>query len=166
MRRYSKEFKESVIRKMTPPENVPIARLAEETGVTAVTLYKWRNEVRKSGTAAPGNGSNSEKWSPEDKFLLVLETHGLNETELGKFCRSRGLYTEEVETWREACIQANGGQIGKTTRDLQREIRTEKKKRRDLERELRRKEKALAETAALLTLRKKAQAIWGNKEDE
>jgi hypothetical protein len=35
-----------------------------------------------------------------------------------------------------------------------------------LERELRRKDKALAETAALLTLRKKAQAIWGDGEDE
>jgi hypothetical protein len=33
-----------------------------------------------------------------------------------------------------------------------------------LERELRRKEKALAETAALLVLRKKAQAIWGEDE--
>ncbi|MBF8661884.1 hypothetical protein IRZ79_21700, partial [Pseudomonas putida] len=35
-----------------------------------------------------------------------------------------------------------------------------------LERELRRKEKALAETAALLVLRKKANAIWGKGEDE
>ena len=33
-----------------------------------------------------------------------------------------------------------------------------------LERELRRKEAALAETAALLTLSKKAQAIWGDNE--
>lgn len=38
---------------------------------------------------------------------------------------------------------------------------------RQLEKELRRKEKALAETAALLTLSKKAEAIWGsNNEDD
>ena len=36
---------------------------------------------------------------------------------------------------------------------------------RSLQRELRRKEKALAETAALLTLAKKARAIWGEDED-
>ena len=36
----------------------------------------------------------------------------------------------------------------------------------DLERELRRKEKALAEFAALLTLKKTAQQIWGAAEDE
>jgi transposase len=35
-----------------------------------------------------------------------------------------------------------------------------------LEQELRRKERALAETAALLVLRKKAQAIWGEPEAE
>ena len=35
---------------------------------------------------------------------------------------------------------------------------------RELERELRRKEKALAEAAALLVLRKKADAIWGTDE--
>jgi hypothetical protein len=34
-----------------------------------------------------------------------------------------------------------------------------------LERELRRKDAALAETAALLVLQKKAQAIWGLDED-
>ena len=36
---------------------------------------------------------------------------------------------------------------------------------RALEAELRRKESALAETAALLVLKKKAQAIWGDRED-
>jgi len=40
------------------------------------------------------------------------------------------------------------------------------KRIKELERELRRKDKALAETAALLVLKKKAQAIWGEHEDE
>lgn len=36
---------------------------------------------------------------------------------------------------------------------------------RNLERELQRKSEALAEAAALLVLRKKADAIWGRDED-
>jgi transposase len=36
----------------------------------------------------------------------------------------------------------------------------------NLERELRRKEKALAETTALIVLKKKAQAIWGDPEED
>ena len=35
-----------------------------------------------------------------------------------------------------------------------------------LERELKRKDKALAETAALLTLSKKAEAIWGRNDED
>jgi hypothetical protein len=42
----------------------------------------------------------------------------------------------------------------------------EKKRSKKLERELLRKEKALAETAALLVLRKKINAIWGESEDD
>lgn len=37
----------------------------------------------------------------------------------------------------------------------------ERKRLRELEKELRRKDRALAEAAALLVLRKKAAAIWG-----
>ena len=46
------------------------------------------------------------------------------------------------------------------------ELRDEKQKSKLLEKELRRKEKALAETAALLVLRKKAEAIWGDPEED
>jgi hypothetical protein len=40
------------------------------------------------------------------------------------------------------------------------------KKIRALEKELKRKDKALAETAALLVLKKKVQEIWGDEDDE
>lgn len=47
------------------------------------------------------------------------------------------------------------------------EHKAEQKRMKQLQRELRRKDRALAETAALLTLSKKAGAIWGrNDEDE
>ena len=39
------------------------------------------------------------------------------------------------------------------------------KRIRALEKELRRKDKALAETAALLVLKKKVQEIWGDEDD-
>jgi transposase-like protein len=78
IKRYSPEFKESVVRKMMPPENVPTMRLSEESGVSYVALAKWRDEVRGGGEAAPGNGKQPDRWSSEDKFLIVLETHSLN----------------------------------------------------------------------------------------
>ena len=70
-----------------------------------------------------------------------------------------------MKGWREQAEQAMAGDDG-VGEGTSRSAEAEKKQRRQLERELRRKEKALAETAALLTLRKKAEAIWGKAEEE
>ena len=43
--------------------------------------------------------------------------------------------------------------------------KAERQENKELKRELRRKEAAVAETAALLTLRKKARAIWGDEDE-
>ena len=62
-------------------------------------------------------------------------------------------------------MQANGG-IAQQASQLQKENRIKDREIKQLSQELRRKESALAETAALLVLRKKARAIWGDNEDE
>ena len=87
-----------------------------------------------------------------------METAALSEAELGEYCRRRGLYPEQIRAWRAACEQANGWDREQQRRFKEAQ-RTDQKRRRELERELRRKEKALAEAAALLVLRKKAEAI-------
>ena len=90
----------------------------------------------------------------------------MNETEQAEYCRSKGLYVEEVRSWREACLDGlASGRDRDNVRELREELTSHRGRLKELERELRRKEKALAETAALLTLRKKAQAIWGDDED-
>ena len=56
--------------------------------------------------------------------------------------------------------------MGKQQRRQHQASRQEKKRIKQLERELKRKEKALAEAAALLVLRKKLEALWGEGEEE
>ena len=89
MNRYSAKRKESVIQKMMPPHNIPIPRLAEETGILDVTLYNWRKQARVEGIAVPADGKNPEKWSSEDKFAIVLEAASLNEAEFAEHSRLR-----------------------------------------------------------------------------
>ncbi|MCU7879763.1 MAG: IS3 family transposase, partial [Candidatus Thiodiazotropha sp. (ex Lucinoma aequizonata)] len=76
------------------------------------------------------------------------------------YCRERGLYAEQIVEWREACEQANDWDRNQNKR-LKDIRKVDEKRIKELERELNRKEKALAESTALLVLRKKAQAIWG-----
>jgi hypothetical protein len=89
----------------------------------------------------------------------------MNTAELSAYCREKGLYPDQIAQWRSACEQANDWDRVQT-QQLKSHRRSDEKRIKELERELRQKEKALAETAALLVLRKKAQAIWGEPEDE
>ena len=163
--RYSPERKEAVLRKMMPPHNRSIKQLAQEEGISEATLFIWRRQARERGLLLPDGDSGPEGWPARDKFAAVLESASLNETELAEYCRRKGIYPEQLEPWRKACESANDWD-----REQSRRLRTEKKadlKRiRSLEKELNRKEKALAEAAALLVLRKKAEAIWGDPEEE
>lgn len=163
MARYSEEFKYSIMNKMMPPENKSVGQIARETGLSEGTLFKWKKEARTKGLPMTSGEQTAERWSTQDKFLIVVETSSLSEIEMAEYCRSKGLYVEQVQTWRDACMQANGGVAQQAAR-LQRELRQKEKEYRKLEQELKRKEAALAETAALLVLRKKASAIWGDGE--
>ena len=89
-------------------------------------------------------------------------SEALNDAGLAEYCRKRGLYPAPIAAWRSACEQANDWDRASTAR-LGQATKNEKKRIKDLERELARKDRALAETAALLGLRKKASAIRGDE---
>lgn len=149
---------------MLPPKNVALRQLSQEEGISVATLHKWRSEARSKGQLLPDADTGPEGWTSRDKFAAVMETGALNEADLAEYCRKRGLYSAQIAAWRAACEQANDWDRASAAR-LGQATKQERKRVKDLERELARKDRALAETAALLVLRKKAQAIWGDGED-
>ena len=166
MKRYSAETREWVIKQMMPPFNRAVIELAGATGITTVTLRAWRQSARQAGEFMPGNGKTSDRWSSVDKFRVVLETASLNEAETSAYCRSKGLYPEQIRQWRQACEQANGAPEARPTAAQRIEAKAAQKRIRELERQLKRADAARAEAAALLNLRKKADAIWGKEEED
>ena len=52
----------------------------------------------------PGDNKLTDEWPAEAKFAVVLETAALSEIELSEYCRRKGLYPEQVQQWRQACI--------------------------------------------------------------
>ena len=161
---YSTERRAAVLKKLEPPNAVPLRQLAKEEGISEATLHAWRRDARGKGRLLPDADAGPEGWSSRDKFAAVVETAALNEADLAAYCRQRGLYAEQIQTWRAACEQANDWERASTQR-LGQATREERKRIQALERDLARKEKALAEAAALLVLRKNAAAIWGDGED-
>ena len=171
MSQYAAERRESVLRRLLAPAGISIAELARETGVSTWTLYNWRKQAINQGADVVGSakhrgqGSAGEKRTPAQKLAIVVESSAFNEAELAEYCRKKGLYVEQVKAWRAQAEAAMAGGLV-PAKEWRAAVATEKKRNKELERELRRKEKALAETAALLTLRKKAAAIWGEEEAE
>lgn len=160
MAHYPPERREAVIRRMLN-EAISIPALAKETGITAWTLYQWRRQATISEAMA-NKPKKPDKLSATRKLAMVVETAVLNEAELAEYCRRHGVYPEQIKTWREAAEQASAGGLV-PAKQLREAVALEKRRNKALERELRRKERALAETAALLTLREKAAAIWGGR---
>ena len=161
---YSTERRAAVLRTLEPPNAVPLRQLAKDEGISEATLHAWRRDARSKGRLLPDADVGPDGWTSRDKFAAVLETAALNEADLATYCRQRGLYAEQIQTWRAACEQANDWERASTQR-LGQATKEEKKRIKALERDLARKEKALAEAAALLVLRKNAAAIWGDGED-
>ena len=71
MARYSEEFKESIIQKMMPPNNVPVSQLVRDTGISDATLYTWRKKALSQGIPVPGNGKNPDQWTPENQLAVI-----------------------------------------------------------------------------------------------
>jgi predicted transcriptional regulator len=161
-KRYSAEQKQWALAQMSPPRNLSTLQLAKESGITVVSLRLWRQEARARGVFMPGS-KGIEKWSGSEKFKAVLETASLSEAEISQYCRSKAIQVEHLQQWRRVCEQANGVA---PVLDGAVENPTALQRIKSLEKELRRKDAALAEAAALLILRKKADAIWGQEEDE
>ncbi|MBE8574874.1 transposase [Vibrio sp. OPT18] len=89
----------------------------------------------------------------------------MTEHELSAYCRANGIFVEQVKQWKIASIQAHQPKKNPSNK-IDSSNLADKKQIKILEKELARKEKALAETAALLVLREKFNALWETSEED
>ncbi len=165
MTRYSPERREAVLKKLLPPQSRSVPGVALEEGISEQTLYNWLKQLRAEGKPVLHSGQKTDAWSAEAKFAVVVETASLSEEELSRYCREKGLYPEHVREWKAACIA--GAQSAPALNAAHKHQRAADRTRiKQLERELNRKEKALAEAAALLVLRKKLRALYGEEDED
>jgi len=163
MNSYSKGFKENVIAQALG-SGKPLSVLAEEFGIGYSTLGKWLRDKRTKGEAPlTKQDKRPTDWSMQERYGALLETASLTEEELGRWCREHGIHSHQLVRWGQ---DAMSGTSGKMAVAKQAETRRLREENRTLKKELRRKDKALAETAALLVLKKKAGLIWGEPEDD
>ena len=145
---------------MLPPESAAAEDVAGEIGIGADTLKRWFSEA----VAKPARERASGAWTAVARFDAVLTTAAMDEAAKSAWCRANGVFLHDLIAWRKSATQA----LASPEEALASPSQTKQDRRRikELERDLRRKNAALAETAALLVLSKKMEAIFQRGEDE
>jgi transposase len=172
---YTDMFKNAMIQKMAGPDAISASALSKQVDVPQVTLSKW---LRTAGVGSSYNFPNNaheytnmakikgpkrpNDWNAEAKLKVVMEAASLDDEQLGEFLRKKGLHQTHLEQWRLQML--DGLQNGFSKKNAKQK-KADAKRIRALEKEINRKDKALAETAALLVLKKKVQEIWGDEDD-
>lgn len=151
---YSVAFKQRIVRRLIGKNAVSASKLAREIGVGQQNLSRWLREARRLPVMAEKSKPVARDWTVEQKARLLAEACKFDGEELTAYLEREGVKLAEYESWRLALEEGSRASAGTN------------KRIRKLERELARKEKALAETAALLVLKKKVETMYGEDEDD
>ena len=157
--RYSEAFKSNAVKQFWNTKPHSIGKCAKKFGVAYGTLENWlrQDSLRKREHMT----TKKKTWTPMQKLQIIIQAEQLPETQLGEFLRKNGIYEETLKEWKRDCLES----LGQPDHESKRENQKLKKKVQKLEKEVNRKDKALAESAALLVLSKKFQALWEDEGD-
>jgi len=166
---FTLEFKQAAVRKLLTRGERPVEEICQELQISKASASRW---VQEFGNLPAMNeseikkGKRTQNYTPEEKLAAVHEYRRLQSDPQaqGEYLRREGLYGASIELWERELLAALGKTPTKPKRSA--EMIQRDQKILNLERELRRKDRALAETTALLVLKKKAESIWGLVDDE
>jgi len=162
--KYSIGFRNSVLRKVLPPENRSVYSVAKEAGISPITIQSWLSRLKDGSLDLDNEGSEptpSQRGASE-KLKLLLESKTICEEQLGEWLRQHGMHTEHLSLWE----QELEGIVTDKQQELKKENSELKKENKQLKKDLARKQAAMAEALALLTLKKKAEQLFNSEEED
>ena len=147
--RYNKAFKEQAVKKVLQMrETQSMGTIAKELNVSKATLYIWVKNTSNRRVI-------DEVLTLANKFQILNESYSMSDEALNAYCREKGLFRHQLKEWEKEFLKPHSSPDSSAKVALE----EERSKSKALAKELRRKEKALAETATLLVLQKKFQAL-------
>lgn len=162
----SEAGKQAIVKKALTRNGQTLHEIAESNNIGYSTLHRWiktfssegkiiANHVKKISVNAP--------ITPVERFRHLQATQGQESAKVGAYCREHGLYPHQLSQWEAefmtTAIKPNKKQDQAELKGLRAEIK-------GLKQIIARKDKVLAETVALLVLKKKAAQIWGEPEED
>ena len=155
MARYGQAFKDRVVARLLPPESASVDEVSREVGVGAHTLERWLSD-------ALSRPARERAWTAAARLEAVIATAAMDEAARSAWCRESGVYPQQLAQWRDNATQALAEP--EEARASPQQTKHDRRRIKELEREVRRKDRALAETAALLVLSRKLEAVFNNED--
>jgi transposase-like protein len=173
--KYTEGFKIQAVEKaLNRSSEITLPEMANTLGISRSALQRWitqsknhQLETISTDIAAlvppmTEKEKRPQDWSLEERLKLIITSDRLSEEESNKLCRTQGVFPHHVKEWKQQFIT---GTVTSSESKKQATVKSLRNEIRELNKDLNRKNKALAETAALLVLKKKVNAIWGSNED-
>ena len=162
--KYTTSFRNSVLKKVLPPSNRSISSVATETGISPITINSWLAKLKEGKMTLDEDDENpSSMRNYREKLDLIIEYQKVNEENQGEWLRQHGLHSEHLPLFRQELNEL----MAEKTDEKDRRIKELEKQLKETQKELNRKTDALAELAAIYTLKKKLASNHGiTDEDE
>jgi len=162
--KYSKSFRNAVLRKILPPENRKVSAVAKEAGISVVTINSWLAKLKDGSiTVEQDSDCAVRERNLKEKFDLVMEHQTLPQEAEGEWLRQKGLHSEHITLFEQeikSFMTDKNTDKDKRIKELEKQLKQQQKK-------LQIKDSALAEVVAILTLKKKLDSNHGiTDEDE
>ncbi len=163
---YSIKQKVLILQKVLPPNSRSVHEVSKESGITVQSIYKWMQQAKDGKLRMEATDDTIPRFKSDlEKFSLLVESKAVSEEQKGEWLRRNGIHSEHLILWEQ--------ELAKTMTDKKIDVDAVQKENKELKNALKKAqkekdqiEKALAEMSALYALKKKAEALWGDKEDD
>jgi transposase-like protein len=143
--------------------DLTLEEVGEQFGTHKSNICNWVKAAAGSQALKKKTKSMTEETTPDsrtaqEKLGLLLAASRLSEEERGEFLRREGLRDDDLRRFEaEALSGLRGGEV---------HSETDQRRIRELERVNAKQEKRLREAEVIIDLQKKAQELWGVKDDD
>ena len=115
---YSEAFVEQARVKVLSRGDRTIRSIADELNVNHYTLKNWMKKIPGEKRSVSGSKEKRpQDWRPEEQWVALHESHGLEGEVLQGWCRERGLFVHHLTGWKDAFCAA-GKEAAPAAREL------------------------------------------------
>lgn len=141
--------------------DLTLEEVGEQFGTHKSNICNWVKAAAGSQAlkkkSKPTTVATSDNRTPHEKLRLLLEASRLSDADRGEFLRREGLRDDDLQRFEAEALSGLSGEVHSAV---------DQRRIKELEKVNAKQEKRLREAEVIIDLQKKAQELWGVKDDD